>query len=430
MAMLSVVRDPHVTDAQAIVASLRDPHAFEAIFERHFPPIHRFLRARVGAQLAEELASETFVQAFGSRGRYDPVHPDARPWLFAIASNLVRSQRHELDDVIRTLRDDAPDEDARHAARNALRAQMRVAQKTSLRRRPVRRLAAAAGLAAAAVLAIALWPAGGSDDGAGLAPASAEAALERAARAAQSGAERALSLGEYFYVRERSAYLTTNTGEGAGWSALVPSERETWTRRDGSGRFVARDSGPPAFPGPRDRANWKAQGSPSLNRSVGPGAGMRFPPSPITAGGSSLTYAQLSELPSDGEAMYRRLIELANGAGPSPDVEAFVIIGDLLRSVPVPPHVRAGLYRAAAHIKGVRYAGAVTDELGRRGLAIELTEDHGRRRLVFDPETSQVLVEQEVLTARVPGLDADPGFVRGYRLVLEQGIVASDTERP
>jgi RNA polymerase sigma-70 factor (ECF subfamily) len=81
------------TDADAIAASLTAPHAFAAVFERHFDAIHRFLRGRVGAALAEELASETFVRAFSARARYDRAFPDARPWLFAIATNLVRGQR-------------------------------------------------------------------------------------------------------------------------------------------------------------------------------------------------------------------------------------------------------------------------------------------------------------------------------------------------
>ncbi len=40
-----------------------------------------------------------------------------------------------------------------------------------------------------------------------------------------------------------------------------------------------------------------------------------------------------------------------------------MIVGDLLRSAPVPPEVRAGLYRATAHIRGVRYGGEVSDPL-------------------------------------------------------------------
>jgi RNA polymerase sigma-70 factor (ECF subfamily) len=81
------------TDAAAIAASLAQPRAFGAVFERHFDAIHRFLRARVGAGLGEELASETFVRAFAARARYDGAFEDARPWLFAIATNLVRAHR-------------------------------------------------------------------------------------------------------------------------------------------------------------------------------------------------------------------------------------------------------------------------------------------------------------------------------------------------
>jgi RNA polymerase sigma-70 factor (ECF subfamily) len=43
----------------------------------------------VDRALAEELVSETFVRAFAGRGRYDPAYPDARPWLFRIATNLL-----------------------------------------------------------------------------------------------------------------------------------------------------------------------------------------------------------------------------------------------------------------------------------------------------------------------------------------------------
>jgi len=50
--------------------------------------------------------------------------------------------------------------------------------------------------------------------------------------------------------------------------------------------------------------------------------------------------------------------------------------------------------------------------------------------LVFDPATSQVLVEQDVLTKRAPYIDADPGFVMGYRIVLEQGVIKRDAARP
>jgi RNA polymerase sigma-70 factor (ECF subfamily) len=90
--MLASLPTLSASDAEAIAASLTAPSAFSAVFERHFDVIHRFLRARVGAALAEELATETFVRAFSARDRYDLAYADARPWLFAIATNLVRGQ--------------------------------------------------------------------------------------------------------------------------------------------------------------------------------------------------------------------------------------------------------------------------------------------------------------------------------------------------
>jgi RNA polymerase sigma-70 factor (ECF subfamily) len=82
-----------VSDAELIESSLVDARAFAVIFDRHFRPIFRFLRGRVGRQLAEDLASETFVVAFGRRSSYDLAREDARPWLYGIAVNLLREHR-------------------------------------------------------------------------------------------------------------------------------------------------------------------------------------------------------------------------------------------------------------------------------------------------------------------------------------------------
>jgi RNA polymerase sigma-70 factor, ECF subfamily len=82
-----------VSDAELIRSSLVDATAFAVIFDRHFRPIYRFLRARVGLRLAEDLASETFVVAFGRRHSYDSTREDARPWPYGIAVNLLREHR-------------------------------------------------------------------------------------------------------------------------------------------------------------------------------------------------------------------------------------------------------------------------------------------------------------------------------------------------
>src|SRR5438445_13743156 len=76
-------------EGDAIALSERDPEAFVLVFERHFAAVHRYLRRRLGAEVADELANETFAAAFDARRRYDG-SPDALPWLYGIASNLLR----------------------------------------------------------------------------------------------------------------------------------------------------------------------------------------------------------------------------------------------------------------------------------------------------------------------------------------------------
>jgi RNA polymerase sigma factor (sigma-70 family) len=78
-------------DAELILRSRSDPAAFAGIFDRHHAELYRYLRRRVGAGLAADLAAETFVTAFARRGAYRADTPDARPWLYGIAHNLLRN---------------------------------------------------------------------------------------------------------------------------------------------------------------------------------------------------------------------------------------------------------------------------------------------------------------------------------------------------
>ncbi|MGH3261955.1 MAG: RNA polymerase sigma factor [Trebonia sp.] len=75
------------------------------IFDRHFDAVHAYLTRRVGADLADDLASATFVTAFARRGSFRSVSDSARPWLLGIATNLLRNEwrgeRRALDLVAR-----------------------------------------------------------------------------------------------------------------------------------------------------------------------------------------------------------------------------------------------------------------------------------------------------------------------------------------
>ena len=80
---------PAAEDSRLIAESLEDPHAFAGIFDRHAQALHQYLARRVGPSEAEGLLGELFRIAFESRSRFDISRPDARPWLYGIAANLV-----------------------------------------------------------------------------------------------------------------------------------------------------------------------------------------------------------------------------------------------------------------------------------------------------------------------------------------------------
>jgi RNA polymerase sigma factor (sigma-70 family) len=73
-----------------IAASLVEPARFAELFDRHYPAILRYLRRRVGHELADDLAAEAFTLAFRRRHQYRAEHPDAAAWLYGIAGNLLR----------------------------------------------------------------------------------------------------------------------------------------------------------------------------------------------------------------------------------------------------------------------------------------------------------------------------------------------------
>jgi RNA polymerase sigma factor (sigma-70 family) len=96
MAVVNRVLPTEVSDAAIIERSLREPECFGAVFHRYYVPIHGFAGQRLGPGLADDVAAETFLIAFGRRERYDLSRADARPWLYGIASNLI-SRHHRAE---------------------------------------------------------------------------------------------------------------------------------------------------------------------------------------------------------------------------------------------------------------------------------------------------------------------------------------------
>jgi len=86
---------PYESDEAALALSLTDPSQFSSVFEHRIDEIYRYLAQRVGPDLADELAAETFVQAFVGRRGYQPTRGSVRAWLYGIATNLVRRRRRQ-----------------------------------------------------------------------------------------------------------------------------------------------------------------------------------------------------------------------------------------------------------------------------------------------------------------------------------------------
>jgi RNA polymerase sigma-70 factor (ECF subfamily) len=80
-------------DATLIEKSLNEPEIFAVLFDRHAPLLHRYVTRRLGPGEAEDVVADTFLAAFQRRGDYDRGRPDARPWLYGIASNVIGKRR-------------------------------------------------------------------------------------------------------------------------------------------------------------------------------------------------------------------------------------------------------------------------------------------------------------------------------------------------
>jgi RNA polymerase sigma factor (sigma-70 family) len=91
------------SDSRSIGASLTEPERFAEIFHRHWDEIHRYVARRLGAEAAEDVGAETFAVAFRGRARYDLTRPDARPWLYGIATNLIGQHRRAEQRRVRLL---------------------------------------------------------------------------------------------------------------------------------------------------------------------------------------------------------------------------------------------------------------------------------------------------------------------------------------
>lgn len=73
----------------------RQADDFAVHYDEHFTDIHRYVAGRLGQDVADDIAADTFVIALRQRHRFDPARGSVRPWLFGIATKLVAQHRRQ-----------------------------------------------------------------------------------------------------------------------------------------------------------------------------------------------------------------------------------------------------------------------------------------------------------------------------------------------
>jgi hypothetical protein len=276
-------------------------------------------------------------------------------------------------------------------------------------------LGAGALLLATAAVAFSVLPAdrGGTS--------TAVAALEEvAAVAGQQPPQVPPGPGEYLYTKSESNRTTLLGDDGR---TLIPDQRteEIWAGTDHSGRL---------------RATFRTQ-----IPGTGPGEPEVHTSSTMHPAGF-LAYDDLSGLPTDPEALEQRIVD---GKIPEtlPSVQTtfgvlydnpattFDVARDLLNSQRyAPPQVRKALYEVIARQPGVELLGEVTDPVGRPGTAVAVTTEGIRRELIFDPGTSALLAQRDVIVDPADAkLRVEPGTV-SYRAYLVSGVTESRDATP
>ena len=232
--------------------------------------------------------------------------------------------------------------------------------------------------------------------------------------------------------------------------ALVPTLKEVWTAPGGTTR-VREALGRVDFLAGADQRLWEEAGSPppfaydpAEHRVGRDGAGrpVKDFASKSFRGRREFSYlSRLSQLPTEPEAL-RLAIENRRGgstpADPSPadSPRGGATVERLLEILSEPitsPALRAAAFDALAEIPGIRLERDVADVAGRRGDAISWVRDGGfGRRYIFDPRTSAILAEAEMLfNAKAAGYPGVPdGTVFRETAYLQSGIVDSTRERP
>jgi hypothetical protein len=324
-------------------------------------------------------------------------------------------------------------------------------------RRPVRRLAFAAGatavVTATAVLAVGALSGGhqGTRDG-GTARTDTRTFL---LASAETVAKQPVTHGTCWYTRTRmwqdlmpdpkpgpGVPVPAGKGHRQTFQARTASSTEDWACTLPGGTGMRFRSHLPldiqvTFPTKKDEAAWRAAGSPPLGVNGGTTASKPFTTTYDKGshlvnpdiGSHEIEWKTIAKLPATKSGLESYLRKLwqedrkggAYGYVAPADFGLYVFesAGDLFRA-PTTPGTRAALYRILADFPSVHVTGQIKDREGRSGMAITAqTPDGVVGQLVIDPATAQLL-DYEEFGGHAVSKAAGGGVTGGEYLAFER----------
>ncbi|MCX4984846.1 CU044_5270 family protein [Streptomyces sp. NBC_00572] len=209
--------------------------------------------------------------------------------------------------------------------------------------------------------------------------------------------------GQYIYIETRSANTYVQTVDGE--SSLVSDPlhtRQSWRSPDGLKGWLIE-------PGNTGPEGLTLEGRDEQGNVPKPHLG-------------APSHDYLATLPTDPDALLRKIYKETEGQGRGKDQQAFTTIGDLLGESWPTPKLTAALYRAAAKIPGVVMVDSATDAAGRKGVAVaRLDETSGARtEWIFDSKTFTFLGER---TVQVEGNGGEGGLIKPGTVVYTHAIM-------
>ncbi|MDX2546112.1 CU044_5270 family protein [Streptomyces sp. WI04-05B] len=179
---------------------------------------------------------------------------------------------------------------------------------------------------------------------------------------------------QYVYVRFLGSLEITEVPD----SGLQIFRRVDWTAVDGKRLGLARTTvlSGPNLPGVRTPKGVQEDMTLSADPNV-------------------TTYRELEALPTDPDALLKKIYADTGNSDSADRGQALELIGDMLDTATLLPEVNAALYRAAAKIPGVSVVENARDLSGRRGIGLRFKDRDDHETWVFDKESLAYLGSDE-----------------------------------